>query len=175
MSQVRLKPGVKRLFIVLAILAAFVWGVPRYAAHRGWRPTMLKTLIPQKVDTVDATAINSSGKVAPMPLPTKEAAQLRTLPINYEIWAWNAQFGLIYANGGPATTRGSFMEKNGVNLHLKRQDDTSQMQNDLLTFATALKSGTAEPQTGTHFVNIMGDGAAQFFAALNPRLEKLGP
>src|SRR5436189_13102 len=38
-----------------------------------------------------------------------------------------------------------------------------------------VEAGEAEPSAGAHFVAIMGDGAAQFFASLNPMLAKLGP
>jgi len=48
--------------------------------------------------------------------------------------------GFIYANGGTNTTKNSLMEKLPFNLKLIRQDDTSQMQNDLM-LAKELKGG----------------------------------
>jgi len=83
--------------------------------------------------------------------------------------------GLMFANGGPQATRGSLMCEHGVNLKLSRQDDAEQMKAELLKLATRLKSGDREPTEGAHFVAIMGDGAAQFFASLNPALRRLGP
>ncbi len=79
----------------------------------------------------------------------------------------------MFANGGPITTEGSLMAKQNVKLHLIRQDDVPQMQASLLKFAQEYQKdpNTAE---GVHFVSIMGDGAAQFLAGLNPQLEKLG-
>src|SRR5882724_7743840 len=47
------------------------------------------------------------------------------------IWAWNAQMGAMFANGGPQATSGSLMCREGVNLHLLRQDDAGKMQEAL--------------------------------------------
>jgi len=84
--------------------------------------------------------------------------------IRAEIWAWNAQMNFIYANGGVETTRNSLMEKHGANLKLIRQDDTSQMQNDLIACAKELHDGADQCSSGTNYVLIMGDGSGQFFA-----------
>ena len=59
-----------------------------------------------------------------------------------EIWEWNAQLGLILANGGPTTTAGSLMAKRGVNLSLIRQDDTNKMQEDLIACAKELQASS---------------------------------
>jgi OOP family OmpA-OmpF porin len=95
--------------------------------------------------------------------------------VRYMHWAWNAQMGLIYATGGPQATAGSLMCKNGVNLKMVRQDDTTKMQEALVAFASALKAGEKHPKAGAHFVTIMGDGSATFLAGLNEALGKLGP
>src|SRR5205809_8129652 len=79
----------------------------------------------------------------------------------------------IYANGGPETTRNSLMEKHNVNLKLIRQDDTSQMQNDLIACAKELHDGSSQCPAGANYVLIMGDGSRQFFAPANPHLNKL--
>lgn len=150
----------------------------RKAVYLGYipRPDVLKTVIPLKVEQVHAEVLSNTGHVAALPLPSSSVVSSAGKPVvNYEIWAWNAQMGLILANGGASTTVGSAMARHGVFMRLKRQDDTGQMQSDLLTFASALHDGNSNPQSGAHFVTIMGDGAAQFFAALNPKLEKLGP
>jgi len=89
-------------------------------------------------------------------------------------WAWNAQMGLMYATGGKQAAEGSLMCKHGVNLKLIREDDTNNMQAQLVTFAEALNGGDKNPSKGAHFVVIMGDGGAQFFKGVNDRLDKLG-
>ena len=83
--------------------------------------------------------------------------------------------GLLFANGGASTTKGSLMEKHKVNLVLYRQDDTNKMQEDMIACAKQLKDGANQCSSGANFAVIMGDGAGQFCAAVNPQLVKLGP
>jgi OOP family OmpA-OmpF porin len=90
-------------------------------------------------------------------------------------WAWNAQMGMMYAVGGTQATAGSLMCRNGVNLKLVRQDDTTRMQENLIAFASALQKGEKNPTAGAHFVVIMGDGSATFLKGVNDVLVKLGP
>jgi len=95
--------------------------------------------------------------------------------VRFYIWAWNAQMGMILANGGKQAAPASSMCKHGVNLKLIREDNTDQMQALMATFAEGLKKGQANPASGAHFVAIMGDGSAVFLKGLNDRLRKLGP
>lgn len=92
-------------------------------------------------------------------------------PEEIEIWAWNANMGLLYATGGAQTTRGSLAAAHNVSISIRRQDDTGQMESDLLDTAQKLQS---DPNaTGTKFITIMGDGAAQALEAINPKLAKV--
>jgi hypothetical protein len=95
--------------------------------------------------------------------------------VRFYHWAWNAQMGLLLANGGKQAAAGSQMCKQGVNLKLVREDNVDQMQALMATFAEGLKSGNKNPASGAHFVAIMGDGAAVFLKGLNDRLRRLGP
>ena len=90
-------------------------------------------------------------------------------------YAWNAQMGLLYANGGAQATPGSLMCRHGVNLKFIRQDDNGKMQEALTAFATQYAQGTPNPDKGAHFVAIMGDGSAAFLQGLNVTLARLGP
>jgi OmpA-OmpF porin, OOP family len=108
-------------------------------------------------------------------LPREGAGCSEKPEVRVEVWAWNAQMGLMFATGGAQATQGSAMCAHGVNLKLVRQDDPTKMREDLVAFATALKSGQAQPKTGTAFVAVMGDGSAAFLSELNAVLEKLGP
>ena len=169
----RLKTGPKVVLIVLLVVL-FVFGL-RKAAELGWIPTpgVMKALVPEKAvlpDVKDAMVQN----VEPAPLPASTPASVRSTLIRGEIWEWNAQIGLIYANGGASTTKSSLMEKHGVNLTLIRQDDTGKMQEDLIACAREISNGSSQCSNGANFVLIMGDGSGQFLAAINPQLKKLG-
>jgi outer membrane protein OmpA-like peptidoglycan-associated protein len=95
--------------------------------------------------------------------------------VRFYHWAWNAQMGLMLANEGKIAQAGSGMCSHGVNLELVREDNTDQMQNELVTFAEARAHGTKNPEKGAAFVAIMGDGSAVFLESVNARLSKLGP
>jgi OOP family OmpA-OmpF porin len=126
---------------------------------------------------VDLPALNPSlaSNVPAAPLPGTSPGCTQNPEVRMLVWAWNAQMGLMFANGGAQATTGSLMCKEGVNLHLMRQDDSGKMQEALVAFATELKGGVANPTKGAHFVDIMGDGSAAFLKGLNDTLHRLGP
>lgn len=162
-----------KLLIVAAICAAAVFGFKK-AAQIGLIPTpnIMKALIPEKAtlpDLKDAQVQN----VQPATLPLDSKADVQSTLIRGGIWEWNAQMGLLYANGAAHTAKGSLMEKRGVNLLLYRQDDTSKMQEELISCAKEIHDGAKQCSNGANFVIIMGDGAGQFAAAVNPQLKKL--
>jgi OmpA-OmpF porin, OOP family len=95
--------------------------------------------------------------------------------VRFYHWAWNAQMGLMLANGGKVAQADSLMCQHHVNLELVREDNADQMQNELVVFAEAYARGEKNPQKGAAFVAIMGDGSAQFLTGVNARLKKLGP
>lgn len=154
------------------------------------RPSILKSIIPTKADDITAQVLSNPGNVKPASLPsTKPVSPCQDGNTSHciagavqevEIWAWNANMGFLFAVGGGQTPDGhgiqtskdSLMEKHHVNVTVRRQDDTTQMQADLLSSAQALSSDSNA--AGVKFITIMGDGGAQFFEALNPKLKKLG-
>lgn len=95
--------------------------------------------------------------------------------VRFYHWAWNSQMGMMLATGGKQAQKDSLMCQHGVNLVLVREDNTDQMQNQLVTFAEGVKKGEDNPKNGAHFVAIMGDGSAQFLKGVDDRLGKLGP
>ncbi len=164
-----------KLVLVVGVVLIVVGGL-RTAAERGWIPTpgIMKALVPDKAVLPDVSDAEVTG-VTPVALPTSSPVNVPATPIRMEVWEWNAQANLLFANGGATTTKGSLMEKNGVNLHIIRQDDTSQMQTDLIACAKEIHDGAQSCSSGANAVVIMGDGSAQFFAAINQPLKKLGP
>lgn len=138
--------------------------------------------VPIKVDDVTATVL-TSGAVTAKALPTgvtmpacadgNTSNYINGTTEEVEIWAWNANMGLLYGAGGGQTTKGSLAAEHNVSISIKRQDDTNQMEADLLDTAQKLQS---DPNaTGTKFITIMGDGGAQFFAAMQPKMLKICP
>jgi OOP family OmpA-OmpF porin len=135
-----------------------------------------KSVVPTAVElSKDAPVQVATHDVAQVPLPTTTVSKVGGPLVRINIWAWNAQMGLIYANGGPQTTAGSLMEKHGARVNLIRQDETEKSKPEQIKFANALAGGDSNPADGIHFVVIMGDGAAQYLAAVNKALVKLGP
>jgi outer membrane protein OmpA-like peptidoglycan-associated protein len=162
-----------KAFLFVLVGVGLFFGIPKLAEH-GIIPTpgFMKALVPNPVhlpDVKDAQIQN----VKPAPMPNEADASVDNTLVRAEIWEWNAQMNMIYANGGPTTTRNSLMEKYKVNLALIRQDDTNKMQEDLIACAKEIHDGAKQCSNGANLVVIMGDGAGQFVAAVNPQLKKL--
>jgi OmpA-OmpF porin, OOP family len=165
-------PG--RILVTLLILG-LLWGLKWLILDSGMvlKKNEISSQEVGKIDLPDAPK-NASTAVTQADMPSDKAASLSTPALRWQLWAWNAQMGLMFANGGANTTENSLMAKNGVNLALTRQDDVPQMQASLIKFANEYKSNPATTE-GTQFVSIMGDGAPAFMAGLQPELEKIGP
>jgi OmpA-OmpF porin, OOP family len=169
----RLTPFAK-VFLTIVILA-----VVGYVGYH-YRDTLIPgrtsqpSVTPSKVDLAagpdSPASVNTNYKV-----PGSRPGCTDQPDVRMNVWAWNAQMGLMAATGGKQATDGSLMCEEKVNLQLIREDDSNKMQENLTAFATALKKGDANPKDGVHFVAIMGDGAAQFLKGLNDVLgSKLG-
>jgi OmpA-OmpF porin, OOP family len=161
--------------LITALIIGLVWGLKWLVLDSGMvlKKNEISSQEVGKIDLPDAPK-NASTAVPQADMPTDKAASLSTPALRWQLWAWNAQMGLMFANGGANTTENSLMAKNGVNLALTRQDDVPQMQASLIKFANEYKSNPATTE-GTQFVSIMGDGAPAFMAGLQPELEKIGP
>jgi OOP family OmpA-OmpF porin len=133
-----------------------------------------ESAVPKRVD-LPALDPSVASNVAAAPMPGNTPGCTDKPEVRMLVWAWNAQMGLMFANGGVQSTTGSLMCQDGANLHLLRQDDSSKMQEALVAFATELKDGVANPTKGAHFVAIMGDGSAAFLKGVNDTLKRLGP
>jgi len=124
-------------------------------------------------DAPDAATSTPVSFVA-LPLPSTALAAVKQPIMRFSIWEWNAQFGLLYAVGGPQTTKGSAMERHGITVKLTRQDNTNISQGEQIKFANALAGGNPNPPDGVHFVVIMGDQTAGYLAGANKELSALG-
>src|SRR5215472_1558562 len=132
-----------------------------------------ESTVPKRVDLpVMNPSLVSNVQAATLPGAAPGCSDLPE--VRMLVWAWNAQMGLMFANGGPQATSNSLMCKEKVNLRLIRQDDSGKMQEALVAFATELQGGVANPSKGAHYVAIMGDGSAAFLKGVNDTLRRLG-
>lgn len=180
----RIKPVGK--LVILIVLAGVLLGGYRLLKGAGGGnllgriapPAQTKpSVVPTKAELPRVEAGSSGGGgTLNVALPTGEDAGCTDKPeVRLLHWAWNAQMGLMLANGGKQATAGSLMCGRGVNLKLIRQDDPAKMQEALVAFATELSQGNKNPAKGAHFVTIMGDGGAAFLKGVNDTLRRLGP
>jgi OmpA-OmpF porin, OOP family len=59
----------------------------------------------------DAPEASLKGNATLLTLPSAEESVNGGTKIKWEVMAWNSQFPLMYANGGPVTTKGSLIDK----------------------------------------------------------------
>jgi OmpA-OmpF porin, OOP family len=87
-------------------------------------------------------------------------------------WVWFGNAGIIAANGGTKTAKGSLMEQYGVNLKMITNNSVSDMKREQLAFIQAYAGGNKNPSVGVHFVTLMGDGFPAYASAMNEQIEK---
>jgi OOP family OmpA-OmpF porin len=167
---VKLKPAGKLLIslVVIVVVAAVLF----------LAPGIRDIVAPGKKNapsSVIPTTANLEGEPKVAPVSAAAPGCTDKPEVRLYIWAWNAQQGMILANGGAQATSDSLMCKHGVNLKLIREDNVDAMQAAMVAFAEAMKEGEPNPSAGTHMVAIMGDGSAAFLKGLNDNLAKLGP
>lgn len=166
-----------RALVVLSGLSMLGYAAWKYGLVEKIVPAAKEraSTVPPKAELPDIGAGPVSGPTAvPVAMPGSGAGCADKPEVRILIWAWNAQMGAMFANGGAQSTQGSLMCERGVNLRFIRQDDVSRMQEDLITFANEMKRGADHPTKGAHFVSIMGDGSAVFLKAVNDTLDRLG-
>jgi OmpA-OmpF porin, OOP family len=112
---------------------------------------------------------NASSK---LPFPSDAPSVNGGTKIKWEVMAWNAQFPLMYANGGALTAKGSLIDNAKMQINIIRQDDCNKSIADIVKFASDYKNN---PNTEGVFASYMGDGMPAFFSGLSKELEPLGP
>lgn len=123
--------------------------------------------------------INNSTKSALLPIPSTELSDIVSEKPLLRIagYAWNSQSGMIVANGGPKTTKGSIMEKNGLNVEIIRQDWLSELREMQMKFIEEYNQGVEYPKSNksAYAIMIMGDGAPFYISTMQAALdEKFG-
>lgn len=156
-----------KALIVLVVAGGI--GALVYFLSPGLRVDESRTLNKLDVDNKD---VNNMVTSAELPLPSDEASSgVSSKPlVRIAGYAWNAQSGIIVANGGPKTTKGSIMEQNGVNLELIRQDWLSELRNLQMKFIEDYDNGQDYPKQGAAGIIIMGDGVPFYISSVQQAL-----
>lgn len=155
---------------LITLLAAGSIGTAVYFLAPGLRISESKKL--EKLDVEDSD-VNNITTSAEMPLPgTDISSSVSSKPLlKIAGYAWNAQSGIIVANGGPKTTAGSLMEKNGVNLELIRQDWLTELRNLQMKFIDEVDKGNNFPKEGAAGIMIMGDGVPFYISSAQQAID----
>ncbi|OAV44135.1 OmpA family protein [Lewinella sp. 4G2] len=151
-------------FLVVGIVGFLIWKFsPEVAIEES-----------QQLDgiNVDDSDVNNITDAAKLPLAGESrSSKVGNLPLTrMAAYAWNAQSGIIGANGGPFTTQGSMMEANNVNLEIIRQDWLSELRNLQMKFVQEFDAGEAHPDQGVFAIMMMGDGAPYYISSVQQAL-----
>lgn len=157
--------------IVTAVIAVLMVGI--YFISPGLRVSASKQLkaLTMSTDKLDNV---TKGEKLPLPSSTPSTSVVGAPLMRIAGYPWNGNTGLIGANGGPRTTKGSLMEKAGLNLEIVPLDGVSDIRNMQIAFCGELASGKTEP-TGekTAFaVSIMMDGGPYYEATTQEALDQ---
>lgn len=159
------------LLIVVGTIGAILSAI--YYFSPGLRTSVSKQLSGIDLNSTDVNNVINADKLS---LPTKElSSAVSSKPlVRIAGYAWNAQSGIIVANGGPKTTKGSLMEKNGVNLEIIRQDWLNELRNMQMKFIEQFDTGEAIPSSdkSAFAVMIMGDGAPFYISSAQKALDE---
>jgi OmpA-OmpF porin, OOP family len=156
--------------ILIAGGLALLYGVFNYVNHR---PKAVQASTQIGSVTLARDVDRHEASLAPdkkLPLPGSNPSANTGNKMTVEVMEWNAQFSLMYANGGPATTEGSLIEKAGLQVSITRQDDCNKTCADFTKFAQDYKKDPTAPG----FIGIfMGDGMPAFNAGFYTELAKI--
>lgn len=162
------------LIIVIVVIGSILGAVYYYSP--GLRVGEAKQLDQLNINKDEVDNVVTSEK---MELPSTSASSIvKDKPlVKIAAYAWNAQSGIIVANGGSRTTKGSLMEQNGVNLEIIRQDWLSELRNMQMKFIEEFDRGEEFPDAdkSAFAIIMMGDGAPFYISTMQQALnDKFG-
>lgn len=159
------------LLIVVGGIGAVLGAI--YFVSPGIKTAVSKQLTGIELNSTDVNNVTNAEKIA---LPSKEVSStVNSKPlVRIAGYAWNATSGMIVANGGPKTTEGSLMEKNGVNLEIIRQDWLTELRNMQMKFVEEFDKGEAFPTSdkSAFGIMIMGDGAPFYISSAQKAMDE---
>jgi OOP family OmpA-OmpF porin len=159
------------LLIVIVAIGGILGAV--YYISPGIKTAVSKQLNGMNLNGTDVNNVTNAEKIE---LPSAEvSSEISSKPlVRIAGYAWNAASGFIVSNGGPKTTKGSLMEKNGVNLEIIRQDWLSELRNMQMKFIEEFDGGEAFPTSdkSVFAIVIMGDGAPFYISSAQKSLDE---
>ena len=159
------------LLIVVGGIGAILGAI--YFISPGIKTAVSKQLNGIELNSGDVNNVTNAEKIA---LPSKEiSSDVSGKPVvRIAGYAWNAESGMIVANGGAKTTKGSLMEKNGVNLEIIRQDWLKELTVMQMKFIEEFDQGQAFPKSdkSAFAIMIMGDGAPFYISSAQKSLDE---
>lgn len=156
--------------IIGAGICGVLFGV--YLFSPGLRVAMSKQLVSLDIKGGEFDNIIKGDK---LPLPSTDVSDKVSSQglIRIAEYAWNGNSGMIVANGGPRTTKGSLMESANVNLEIVRQDMVGGLRDMQVKFVEEYASGIEYPKSdkSAFAVSIMGDGAPFYITTTQKSLD----
>jgi OmpA-OmpF porin, OOP family len=159
------------LLIVVGGIGSILGAI--YFISPGIKTAVSKQLTGIELNSTDVNNVTNADKIE---LPSKDVSStISSKPlVRIAGYAWNATSGMIVANGGPKTTKGSLMEKNGVNLEIIRQDWLTELRNMQMKFIEEFDKGETFPTSdkSAFAIMIMGDGAPFYISSAQKALDE---
>lgn len=157
----RMKP-LPRAIVLAAVVAALYfagkWAIENTLLSAYFAPKpAIAVSVPDKIDLPSAgttTLPGATGTVINTEVASGASIRIKTIP-------WNATAGMHYAKAA------GLFKARGLNVSTTREDDYAKLIADLAAFAK-------DPNQGSHFVVIMGDGAPGFVIGANAALKPFG-
>lgn len=166
----------KKFKLTLATVGLAIVAIIGYVAHKnGYLDTtkLKESSTVERFSLPEGVSAEATMGVQPITPPTNTESGIDVPTWTMGMMTWNSQMPIMYANGGPITTKGSLLEKQGVKLKLERQDNCFSGYTGLINFAKAYKENQNTTE-GYQFYNVMGDGVAAAVAGINSELKNAG-
>jgi len=156
--------------VLTAVLGGVYWFAP------GLRVAASKQLTALDISSDNLNNVTAGTQ---LPLPSdKPSTEVSSQPLmRIAEYGWNGNSGMIVANGGPRTTKGSLMEAANVNLEIVRINGVNDLRDMQVKFVSELASGNSQPtsEKSAFAVSIMGDGVPFYITTTQNSLdEKFG-
>lgn len=126
------------------------------------------------IDDVPALSYDANANAPYRPTPALDAplSENPGREIRAGVMGWNAQSGVLYANGGARTVQGSIYDSLGVKLNIITQNDCGKQAEGLYAFVEDYAKGNKNSQKGYNMIAWMGDGVPSYIVDLNKRIEQ---